>query len=94
MLDQHPYLAFGDPNTETHASRTSVACNWAGGTNDTMNSWGVVVGGEWSNAVNKYVSFLPFRSPFHAAGCSRLFLQGPCLKTRPSYKQLNTCLTR
>jgi hypothetical protein len=52
-------LAFGDPNTETHASRTSVACDWAGGTNDTQNTWGVVIGGEWSNAINKYVLFAP-----------------------------------
>jgi hypothetical protein len=52
VIDQHPYLAFGEPNLATHAERATVACGWGGGTNDTSASYGVVIGGEWSNAVN------------------------------------------
>lgn len=51
-LDQHPYLAFGGPNTRPWSSQIEEACSWGGGTNDTQRDFGIVVGGEWSNAIN------------------------------------------
>ncbi|WVR09255.1 hypothetical protein IAU60_006320 [Kwoniella sp. DSM 27419] len=51
-LDQHPYLAFGDVNTASHNDQARVACSWGGGTNDSMTSFGLITGGEWSNAIN------------------------------------------
>ncbi|OCF34165.1 exo-beta-1,3-glucanase [Kwoniella heveanensis BCC8398] len=51
-LDQHPYLAFGEVNTASHNDQAKVACSWGGGTNDSMTSFGIITGGEWSNAIN------------------------------------------
>ncbi|AAW44208.2 hypothetical protein CNF01760 [Cryptococcus deneoformans JEC21] len=52
-LDQHPYLAF--PTTQiadNHTVQAHTACGWGGGTNDTSTGYGIVIGGEWSNAIN------------------------------------------
>ncbi|EIW66983.1 hypothetical protein TREMEDRAFT_40623 [Tremella mesenterica DSM 1558] len=51
-LDQHPYLAFGGANTNPWSWQQSTACSWGGGTNDTQTSFGLVMGGEWSLAIN------------------------------------------
>nr|XP_019009605.1 exo-beta-1,3-glucanase [Kwoniella pini CBS 10737]OCF48386.1 exo-beta-1,3-glucanase [Kwoniella pini CBS 10737] len=51
-MDQHPYLAFGDINTESHAVQAKTPCTWGGGTNDSMTNFGLTLGGEWSNAIN------------------------------------------
>ncbi|WWD06575.1 hypothetical protein V865_004668 [Kwoniella europaea PYCC6329] len=51
-LDQHPYLAFGDINTAPHSEQAKTACGWGGGTNDSMTNFGLIMGGEWSNAIN------------------------------------------
>ncbi|KAK4689910.1 glucan 1,3-beta-glucosidase, partial [Tremellales sp. Uapishka_1] len=51
-LDQHPYLAFGTQNTNPWPVQITSVCEWGGGTNDTQSSFGLVMGGEWSNAIN------------------------------------------
>lgn len=51
-IDQHPYLAFGDQNLANHSTQARIPCTWGGGTNDTQTSFGIVLGGEWSNAIN------------------------------------------
>nr|XP_018258948.1 exo-beta-1,3-glucanase [Kwoniella dejecticola CBS 10117]OBR81106.1 exo-beta-1,3-glucanase [Kwoniella dejecticola CBS 10117] len=51
-MDQHPYLAFGGVNTDSHAVQAKTPCTWGGGTNDSMTAFGLTVGGEWSNAIN------------------------------------------
>lgn len=51
-IDQHPYLAFAEQNLANHTTQARVACSWGGGTNDTQGSFGIVLGGEWSNAIN------------------------------------------
>lgn len=52
VLDQHPYLAFGTPNNNPWDQQARTACSWGGGTNDTQRTNGVVIGGEWSLAIN------------------------------------------
>lgn len=52
-LDQHPYLVFGDQQMGSLDSIATLACQiWAGQTNTTLQSFGTVVAGEWSAAVN------------------------------------------
>lgn len=51
-LDQHPYLAFGTANTNPWSWQQSTACSWGGGTNDSQSSFGLIMGGEWSLAIN------------------------------------------
>lgn len=52
-IDQHPYLAFlPQQNNNPWSQQQSSACGWGGGTNDTRNAYGIVVGGEWSLAIN------------------------------------------
>ncbi|WVQ81392.1 hypothetical protein IAT38_003516 [Cryptococcus sp. DSM 104549] len=51
-LDQHPYLAFGTQIPDNHTVQAKTVCGWGGGTNDTSTSFGIVIGGEWSNAIN------------------------------------------
>ncbi|KAL1410922.1 hypothetical protein Q8F55_001865 [Vanrija albida] len=51
-MDQHPYLAFDPPFTDTMSVNAQKACAWGGGTNDTQTEWGIVLGGEWSIAWN------------------------------------------
>jgi aryl-phospho-beta-D-glucosidase BglC (GH1 family) len=52
-LDQHPYQAF--PTVQNNYGwewQIANGCGWGGGTNDTQSGYGIVVGGEWSLAIN------------------------------------------
>ncbi|KAJ9118412.1 hypothetical protein QFC24_006241 [Naganishia onofrii] len=51
-LDQHPYLAFTLPNTDSWEAQWKKACGWGGGTNESQRDFGIVIGGEWSAAIN------------------------------------------
>lgn len=51
-LDQHPYLAFTEPNTDAWDAQWRKACSWGGGTNESQRDTGIVIGGEWSAAIN------------------------------------------
>lgn len=51
-LDQHNYLAFTDPNTDSWDAQWKKACGWGGGTNESQRDYGIVIGGEWSAAIN------------------------------------------
>lgn len=54
-LDQHPYLCFQNQNTQATSGNNfaTTACNtWAGNTNNTLQTFGAIVAGEWSAAVN------------------------------------------
>ncbi|GMK54507.1 hypothetical protein CspeluHIS016_0110930 [Cutaneotrichosporon spelunceum] len=52
VMDQHPYLAFSGPNQNPWEQQTGQACSWGGGINDTSSSWGIMISGEWSLAIN------------------------------------------
>lgn len=47
---QVPKLKYED--TEADSAQIKTACGWGGGTNDSQSSFGIILGGEWSNAVN------------------------------------------
>lgn len=52
-FDQHPYLAFPETQiADNHTVQAHTVCSWGGGTNDSSTSYGIVIGGEWSNAIN------------------------------------------
>ncbi|KAL7420697.1 hypothetical protein Q5752_004648 [Cryptotrichosporon argae] len=51
-LDQHPYLAFGTQNNNPWLNQSTAICAYGGGTNSSQADFGIIIGGEWSNAIN------------------------------------------
>lgn len=52
---EHPYRAFIDPagmDVSWQEQYTTV-CGWGGGTNESQSNFGIVIGGEFSAAINE-----------------------------------------
>jgi len=54
-LTEHPYRAFIDPAEMNIAweEQYKVVCGWGGGTNESQTNFGIVLGGEFSAAINE-----------------------------------------
>jgi hypothetical protein len=53
---EHPYRAFIVPPTEMNVGwekQYEVVCGWGGGTNESQTNFGIVLGGEFSAAINE-----------------------------------------